>query len=374
MEEKIGGNDRMNIVLTGPMGSGKTTVGKTLAKSLGMKFVDTDELVMKKSGADINEIFAKHGEEHFRELEEKVIAEVSKFDNYVIATGGGVVLKPLNMRRLRRNGIIVNLRASLNTLYKRLKGKKDRPLLNKPNYKKGLKTHLENRLSFYSNTDFIIETDKLNIKEITNKIHNIIKMPQIRVCACIAGSNPDKQIQRAVELGASLVELRLDLIQNPDIYALVQMSGLPVIATDRKNKDNLIKAIEAGCDLVDIEIESPEKEQIIEKARQSNCRAIVSMHNFKKTPKNLEVEKGNADILKVATKTNSAEDCRRLLSLLNDRDDLIVVGIGKLGTYTRVVAPLLGSYLTYASINKPLAQGQLTLRAMNEIYRRMGLK
>lgn len=364
----------MNIVLTGPMGSGKTTVGKPIAKSLGMKFLDTDKLIMKKSEMNVNEIFLKYGEKDYRIREEEVISEVSKLDNHVISTGGGVVLNPVNMRRMRRNGLIINLWASPETLYGRLKDKKDRPLLKKSTFKKDLKKYSEDRLPFYKNADFIIETDQIEAEKIAERIVNIVQMPRVRICGCIAGGNPVKQIQRAIELGASLVELRLDLIPNPDISSLVKMSGLPVIATDRENKDNLIKAIEAGCDFVDIEIESPEKKRIIEKAKQNDCQVIVSMHDFEKTPEKISIEKGNADLFKIATKVNSIEDCKRILDLLKNRNDLIVIGMGEFGSFTRIIAPLYGSYLTYASINKITAPGQLDLKTINNIYKGMGLK
>ena len=167
---------------------------------------------------------------------------------------------------------------------------------------------------------------------------------------------------------------RLDLISNPDISSLVQMSGLPVIATDRKNKNNLIKAIDEGCDFVDVEIESQKKEKVIEKAKSNDCKVIASMHDFEKTPENFLFNKGKADMFKIAAKVNSVEDCKRLLNLLRNRKDLIVIGMGELGTFTRIVAPLLGSYLTYASIDQSIAPGQLSLETMRGIYRSMGLR
>lgn len=364
----------MNIVLTGPMGSGKTTIGKAVSQDLNMNFIDTDSLIMKKEGMSINEIFAKYGQSDFREREEEVITKVSKLDNHVIATGGGVVLRSVNMRRLRQNGVVINLRASFETLYMRMKYKKDRPLLNKSTFKEELKKHSDGRLQFYKNADFVIETDKMDVEKITERIVNIAKMPHVRICGCVAGSNPAKQIQHAVELGASIVELRLDLIPNPDVSSLVQMSGLPVIATDRKNKNNLINAIEDGCDFVDVETESPEKEKVIEKAKSNDCKVIASMHDFEKTPENFSFNKGKADMFKIAAKVNSIEDCKRLLNLLKNRNDLIVIGMGELGTFTRIVAPLFGSYLTYASIDQSIVPGQLSLETMRGIYRSMGLR
>lgn len=97
---------RQNIVLIGMAGCGKTTIGKILAEKLDMNFVDTDEKIIEKAKMPIPEIFEKYGEEHFRMLESKVIEEISKLQNTVIATGGGAVLKRENVLALRGNGRI----------------------------------------------------------------------------------------------------------------------------------------------------------------------------------------------------------------------------------------------------------------------------
>ena len=364
----------MNIVLTGPMGSGKTTVGKKLAESINMKFVDTDQLIEKKSKMNSNEIFSKYGEKKYRTWEEKIIIELLKFDNHVISTGGGIVLNPFNMRRLRRNGLIINLWASIDTLYDRLKTKKDRPLLKKSTFKNDLIKYSKGRLSFYKNADFIINTDDLKNEEIVEKIIELKNLPRVRICGCIAGKNPELQIKKAIENGASLIELRLDLIPKSNISSLIKLSGIPVIATDRKNKNNLIKAIEAGCDYIDIEIESIEKEKLIKKAKKAGCKIILSMHDFDKTPKKINTDKEKADLLKIATKVKSLDDSKRLLDLLENRKDLIIVGMGDIGSFTRIIAPLYGSFLTYASINQNTGPGQFSIRTINNVYRRMGLK
>jgi len=353
----------MNLVLTGPMGSGKSSVGKILANALCMSLVDTDQLVMKKAGMDIVEIFKQHGQGHFRELEEEVVKQVSKLDNNIISTGGGVVLRPANMRTLRRNGLVINLRASVDTLFNRLKAKKDRPLLNKPNPKEELKKHSEGREPFYNNADHVIETNELSIEETVEKIIKIAKQSRIRVCACIAGEHPAEQINQAIKDGASLIELRLDLIKDPAIASLVAMSGVPVIATDRKNKQNLIRAIEADCDFIDIEAESEEKDQVIEKARLNGCKIIVSTHDFEGTPEDLsrlvEATKGG-DISKIVTTAKSEENCKNILALLG-KEHRIAFCMGELSQETRIKAPLCGSFLTYSGNIVP---GQLSTKEM----------
>ena len=112
----------MNIVITGFMASGKTTVSKEIAAMSNYEFIDTDELLEKNEGITINEIFAKYGEEYFREREHETIKKVSGMDNMVISTGGGVVLSKANMAELRKNGVIFNLAPDFEVIRERLEG------------------------------------------------------------------------------------------------------------------------------------------------------------------------------------------------------------------------------------------------------------
>ena len=110
----------MNIVLIGYRGVGKTTIGKQLAGRMGMNFVDTDELVMERSGKTIREIFQQSGEALFRDLESAVIDDLAETDNTVIAAGGGVVLRKSNVEKLQANGRIVWLQAPAEVLWQRI--------------------------------------------------------------------------------------------------------------------------------------------------------------------------------------------------------------------------------------------------------------
>lgn len=120
-----------NIVLVGFMGTGKSTVGRRLAERLGRPFVDTDELIVARAGLPIPQIFAARGEEAFRALEAEVVAEVAERPGQVIATGGGVLLRPENVRRLRERGRLVLLTAAPEAILERLgrNGLSERPLL-----------------------------------------------------------------------------------------------------------------------------------------------------------------------------------------------------------------------------------------------------
>jgi len=364
----------MNLVLTGPMGAGKTTIGMRVARALGMEFADTDSMAEEKSGRTICELFSKDGEGKFRELEKEIIKDISKKDNLVIAAGGGAVLDPENMRRLRSNGIIVTLEAAPAVLLERLKGVTDRPLL-AVGQNRGTEfgKYLEERAAYYSNTDFRLNTGKTSIEESVGRLLDIAQLPPIRICGCISGKAPEADIRTAIESGVSMVELRLDLIPNPDVKNLVRNCAVPVIATDRKNKARLKEAIQAGCEFVDIEVDSVEKDEIIKLARQNGCKVIVSLHDFDGIP-NAFPEKGDADLLKIAVTVKTKEDVQELVNLHSHRDDVIIVGMGPHGTPLRLFSPLLGSYLTYCSVRERTAPGQTDLQTMVRIYREMGLR
>ena len=147
----------MNIVLTGYMASGKTTLGKKISELKGMKMIDTDELISKKANMSISDMFSRFGEVHFRRVESDVIKEVSKLDKVVIATGGGTVLNPKNIDVLRENGVIVNLAPDEETIKRRLSGKDStRPLVTGSSIEDILKRYRD-RKPYYDNCDVKIE-------------------------------------------------------------------------------------------------------------------------------------------------------------------------------------------------------------------------
>jgi shikimate kinase len=111
---------RSNIFLIGLMGAGKTTLGKALAAALEKRFIDADKVLEENAQQKISDIFAKHGEDYFRDIETATLGKICALSNIVLATGGGVVLRPENRRILRENGAVVYLEASPETLTKRL--------------------------------------------------------------------------------------------------------------------------------------------------------------------------------------------------------------------------------------------------------------
>lgn len=163
-----------NIVLTGFMGTGKSTVGILLAKKLGRKFIDTDAVIVDREGRSISDIFAHNGEEYFRRVECEVIESLSKLSNCVISTGGGTVLRAKNIENLKKNGIVINLSASVDTIYKRTSESGKRPLLDKKTPSQ-IEKMLHERADAYANNNFCIVVDDQTPMTISDKIIEIYK-------------------------------------------------------------------------------------------------------------------------------------------------------------------------------------------------------
>lgn len=119
-----------NISLIGFMGSGKTTVGKLLANELGFLFIDIDKIIEYTTGLEIKDIFEKYGEEYFRDIEEKTIKKIyAQNKKCVFACGGGAFIRAENIKIIKKNSFVINLKISADEAYKRLKHSNDRPLL-----------------------------------------------------------------------------------------------------------------------------------------------------------------------------------------------------------------------------------------------------
>ena len=166
---------RKNIVITGFMGTGKSAAAKELARKLGMKFIDMDQIIEERQGTSISDIFDRYGENYFREQENELAKELSQKENMVIATGGGTLLSSDNARRLGQAGEIVCLYADSQTIYNRVKRKNDRPLLKGENVLGEIDHLLEERKKAYAKIKWKIDTTNLNIQEVTEKIITLLK-------------------------------------------------------------------------------------------------------------------------------------------------------------------------------------------------------
>lgn len=147
----------MNIVLTGFMASGKTEVSKAIAELSDYILLDTDDMIVKKAGMSINEIFASHGEQYFRQLEKKAVSEASSMEKAVIATGGGVILDKENVSLLRRTGVIFNLAPDFSVIAGRINtARKTRPLMQNESIA-NIEKRFNERLPFYADCDYKIK-------------------------------------------------------------------------------------------------------------------------------------------------------------------------------------------------------------------------
>ncbi|BAY96687.1 shikimate kinase [Tolypothrix tenuis PCC 7101] len=171
----------VNLYLIGMMGSGKTTVGRLLAKHLGYGFVDTDDVIVQVGGKSINQLFAESGETAFRQLESDVLSQVCSFTKLAIATGGGIVTRQENWSYLH-HGLIVWLDAPVDLLYRRLQADDTRPLLQDVDPREKLRSLLEQRQPLYSQADLQItinegETPEQIAERVIAAIPSVLKTP-----------------------------------------------------------------------------------------------------------------------------------------------------------------------------------------------------
>ena len=165
----------MNIVLTGMMGSGKTVVGKLLAKKRGMRFFDMDSQIEKSAKKKIKDIFADDGESVFRKMERELVKCLSLLDDLVLSTGGGIVLNPVNIKDLRKNGKIVFLKAKPEVLFERIKKEKHRPLINVEDPLVELRRIYGKRKKLYADCNLCVNTAGKKPEEICAEIIKKIK-------------------------------------------------------------------------------------------------------------------------------------------------------------------------------------------------------
>ncbi|MEX2414905.1 MAG: shikimate kinase [Paenibacillaceae bacterium] len=160
-----------NIVLVGFMGTGKTTIGRMLAKQMNWSFVDTDATIEQEQGAAVSQLFETQGESQFRRIETETLKRVLTASQQVIATGGGAVLAQENCNAMLQDGFVVALTADYTTIIRRVSDDQARPLLN-GDLRERVTTLLEQRKTAYDFADLKLDTSKRSIEQIIESILN----------------------------------------------------------------------------------------------------------------------------------------------------------------------------------------------------------
>ena len=161
--------EKRNIFLVGPMGAGKSTIGRQLAQQLNMDFVDSDAVIEERAGADISWIFDLEGEEGFRKREERILNELTQMQGIVLSTGGGAVLSKDSRNYLSARGIVIYLETTVEKQFQRTQRDKKRPLL------QGAEELAKIRNPLYEEVaDITLPTDEQNAKVMVNQIVELI--------------------------------------------------------------------------------------------------------------------------------------------------------------------------------------------------------
>lgn len=163
--------EKRNIFLIGPMGAGKSTIGRQLAQTLGMEFLDSDSIIEERAGADIDWIFDVEGEAGFRKREERILNELTQNYGIVLSTGGGSILSKDNRNVLSARGIVIYLETTVDKQFERTQRDKKRPLLQTEDPRKTLEELAAIRNPLYEEiADITIHTDEQSAKVVANQI------------------------------------------------------------------------------------------------------------------------------------------------------------------------------------------------------------
>lgn len=169
-----------NIFLIGPLGVGKTTIGRQLARKAHFVFYDSDQEIEKQTGVSVTTIFEIEGEPGFRKREHEMIARLTQMDNIVLSTGGGSILLPENREAFASRGTVIYLRASLETLFSRTSQRKGtRPMLNTPDpFQKIIELNAIRSPLYSAIANHTYDTDIESPKDIAEKIFDLLFLPE----------------------------------------------------------------------------------------------------------------------------------------------------------------------------------------------------
>lgn len=225
-----------------------------------------------------------------------------------------------------------------------------------------------------------------------------MNLKQIPAIAVVLNDKDVFSLNKSSLEGADLIELRVDMFENIQKIEQVFATGkkkfnLPMLCTIRSPKEggnkeipdrlSIYEKLTPYCDFFDIEIFSEEIADLRKISFQDNIKLILSYHRFDLTPTLEDLEKVleegkklGADIVKIATMVNDIEDVEKLLyfTIKHKKENIIVIGMGEKGRLTRIVNPVFGSLITYASLNTTSAPGQIPLPYMVKIFKEIGIR
>ena len=159
-----------NLALIGFMGTGKSCVGRLVADSLHFTFLDTDHVIEARAGKRISDIFAQEGEPAFRQLERRVVEELTRRQRTVIATGGGLPAQEGNLASLKTHALVLCLWASPEVILERVRGHDHRPLLNEPDPLAKIRELLAAREAYYRQADVLVNTEMRSVREVAQHV------------------------------------------------------------------------------------------------------------------------------------------------------------------------------------------------------------
>ena len=164
-----------NIILTGFMGVGKTSVGTRLAKDMGYAFVDTDTLIETDQKTTITEIFSTFGEPYFRDVESRIIKQALENEGQVLSTGGGAVIRDENRAAFKQAGIVICLFARPEVIFGRIKQETHRPLLQAPDPLAKIRELLDSREKWYRQADLMVDTSDKSVDDVISEIKEKVR-------------------------------------------------------------------------------------------------------------------------------------------------------------------------------------------------------
>ncbi|HOP41497.1 MAG TPA: shikimate kinase [Geobacteraceae bacterium] len=165
----------MNVILTGFMGTGKSSVGRFLACRLGYSYRDIDAMIVEQEGKSINDIFSEKGETYFRSVESSVLRIVLQDSSQVVSTGGGAVIRLENREAMKRFGVVINLVASADSILNRLRDDRERPLLRDSKSLERIEGMLAEREQYYCDADIRIDTNGKKVEDVAREILKFLK-------------------------------------------------------------------------------------------------------------------------------------------------------------------------------------------------------